>query len=174
MDERGALPTLVLAENPITEPDPTPGETLAHPFTSNIEWTLGTKAYSDKATVNGNSDVSVLKLGTADVAGDATVVIPAGTTKVGFYGVAWKGKTGTLTASSELAGGKFFEQTMVSNDGAANQSPYTMTVSDETDYYEIDVVALLGTPCPMDLPVTLSTVENAYRVIIFGLNYYTE
>ena len=174
MDERGILPTLVLAENPITEPEPTPGETLAHPFTSNIEWTLGTKAYSEKATINGNSDISVLKLGTGSLTGDATVVIPAGATKVGFYGVAWKGKTGTLTASSELAGGKFFEQTFVSNDGAANQSPYTMTVSDETDYYEIDVVALLGTPCPMDLPVTLSTAENAYRVIIFGLNYYTE
>jgi hypothetical protein len=174
MDERGIMPTLVLAENPVTEPEPTPGEALAHPLTSNIEWTLGTKAYSDKATINGNADVSVLKLGTGSLTGDATVVIPAGTTKVGFYGVAWKGKTGTLTASSELAGGKFFEQTMVSNDGAANQSPYTMTVSDETDYYEIDVVALLGTPCPMDLPVTLSTVENAYRVIIFGLNYYTE
>jgi hypothetical protein len=49
-----------------------------------------------------------------------------------------------------------------------------MTVSDEADYYELDVVALLGSPCPMDLPVTLSTVENATRVIIFGLNYYTE
>ena len=174
MEERGVLPTLVLAENPVTEPEPTPGEGLAHPLTSNIEWTLGTKAYSDKATINGNADVSVLKLGTSELAGDATVVIPAGTTKVGFYGVPWKGKTGTLTASSDIAGGKFYEMNFVSNAGATSTAPYTMTVSDETDYYELDVVALLGSPCPMDLPVTLSTVENAYRVIIFGLNYYTE
>ena len=174
MDERGIRPTLVLAENPITEPEPTPGETLAHPFTSNIEWTLGTKAYSDKATINGNADVSVLKLGTSELTGDATVVIPAGTTKVGFYGVAWKNKKGTLTASSDVAGGKFYEMNLVSNDGATSTAPYTMTVSDEADYYELDVVALLGSPCPMDLPVTLSTVENATRVIIFGLNYYTE
>ena len=174
MDERGILPTLVLAENPITEPEPTPGETLAHPLTSNIEWTLGTKAYSDKATINGNADVSVLKLGTSELTGDATVVIPAGTTKVGFYGVAWKNKKGTLTASSDVAGGKFYEMNLVSNDGATSTAPYTMTVSDEADYYELDVVALLGSPCPMDLPVTLSTVENATRVILFGLNYYTE
>jgi hypothetical protein len=174
MDERGVLPTLVLAENPVTEPDPTPGESLAHPLTSNIEWTLGTKAYSDKATINGNADVSVLKLGTSELAGDATVVIPAGTTKVGFYGVAWKGKTGTLTASSDIAGGKFYEMNLVSNDGATSTAPYTMTVSDETDYYELDVVALLGSACPMDLPVTLSTVEGATRVVIFGLNCYTE
>ena len=173
-DERGVLPTLVLAENPITEPEPTPGETLAHPFTSNIEWTLGTKAYSDMATINGNADISVLKLGTADVAGNATVVIPTGTTKVGFYGVAWKGKKGTLTASADITDGKFYEIDLVSNTGATGKAPYTITVSDETDYYELDIEALLGSPCPMDLPVTLSTVENATRVIIFGLNYYTE
>jgi len=171
-DERGTLPTLVLAEDPIAEPEPTPGD-MAHALTSNLEWTLGTKAYSEKATINGNADVSVLKLGTSSVVGDATVVIPAGTTKVGFYGVAWKSKKGTITASAELAGGQFFSQDLVANEGATNNTPYTMTVA-ESDYYEIDVVALLGSACPMDLTVNLSTVSGATRVILFGLNAYAE
>ena len=171
-DERGTLPTLVLAEDPIAEPEPTPME---HALTSNVEWTVdvNSKSWSEKATVNGNADVSVLKLGTSSVVGSATVVIPAGTTKVGFYGVAWNGKKGTLTASSELAGGQFFSQDLVANTGAANNTPYTMTVT-ESDYYEIDVVKLLGSACPMDLTVTLSTAEGAYRVILFGLNAYAE
>ena len=142
-------------------------------FTSNIEWTLGNKAYSEKANVNGTENISVLKLGTSSVVGDATIVIPAGTTKVGFYGVAWNGKTGTLTASADLAGGKFYEQSFKSNTGAANSTPYTLTVSD-TDYYEIDVKTLLGSASPVDITVTLSTVSGATRVILFGLNYYTE
>lgn len=171
-DERGVLPALVLAEDPIAEPEPTPGD-MAHALTSNLEWTLGTKAYSDKATINGNADVPVLKLGTSSVVGDATVVIPAGTTKVGFYGVAWNGKKGTITASAELAGGQFFSQDLVANAGAANNTPYTLTVT-ESDYYEIDVVKLLGSACPMDLTVTLSTVSGATRVILFGLNAYAE
>ena len=142
-------------------------------FTSNIEWTLGNKAYSEKANVNGTENISVLKLGTSSVVGDATIVIPAGTTKVGFYGVAWNGKTGTLTASADLAGGKFYEQSFKSNTGAANSTPYTLIVSD-TDYYEIDVKTLLGSASPVDITVTLSTVSGATRVILFGLNYYTE
>lgn len=61
-------------------------------FSSSVEWTLGTNAYSDKATINGVEDVPVLKIGTSKNAGTATLKIPAGTTKVSFYGVAWKGK----------------------------------------------------------------------------------
>lgn len=61
-------------------------------FSSSVEWTLGTNAYSEKATINGVEDVPVLKIGSSKKAGTATLKIPAGTTKVSFYGVAWKGK----------------------------------------------------------------------------------
>ena len=173
---QGVYPELILAEDPIEEPEPTPGESLAHPLTSNVVWTIdeNLKSYSQKATVNGTADVDVLKMGTSSVTGTATVAIPAGTKKIGFYGVAWKGKKGTLVASAEIAGGTFFTQEMVSNDGASNNSPYTITASDETDYYEFDLEAALGMALPMDATVTLSTAEGATRVIVWGLNCYTE
>ena len=60
-------------------------------FSSSVEWTLGTNAFSEKATVNGVADVPVLKIGSSKKAGSATLKIPAGTTKVSFYGVTWKG-----------------------------------------------------------------------------------
>ena len=56
-------------------------------FSSSVEWTLGTNAFSEKATVNGVADVPVLKIGSSKKAGSATLKIPAGTTKVSFYGV---------------------------------------------------------------------------------------
>ena len=135
------------------------------PFTSNVIWKLGNKAYSEKATVNGTSNVSVLKLGTSSVVGDATITIPAGTTKVGFYGVAWNGKSGKVTAS--VAGTKIYEQALASNSGAANNAPYTLTVKD-TDYYEFTLPA----PCEADTTVTLATVSGATRVILWGINTY--
>lgn len=102
-DFSNLFPYLVKADNPVAEPEPTPGEGLAHPFTSNIAWTVdeNLKSYDHTATINGTEDVNVLKLGTGSVVGSATVVIPAGTAKIGFYAVAWKGKKGTLLIQSQ-------------------------------------------------------------------------
>ena len=160
----------VAGEEP--EPEPGTGE-LTHPLTSNLVWTLGEKGYESTVAVNGNEAVAAFKLGTSKLVGDATITIPAGTTKVGFYGVAWNGAKGTVTASAALAGGVFYTQDLKANAGASgNASNYTMTASD-SDYYEIDVVSILGTAAPSDITVTISTVEGALRAIIWGLNYYT-
>ena len=133
-------------------------------FTSNVEWTAdsNTKSYSEKATINGVADVPVLKLGTSSVVGSATFTIPAGTSKISFYGVAWNGKTGKLTMSIPSNEAKEF--TFKSNTGAANQSPYTMTVTTD-DHYVVELAA----PCTEETTVSLSTVENATRVILFGI-----
>ncbi len=159
----------VAGEEP--EPEPGTGE-LTHPLTSNLLWTLGEKGYSSKVIIN-ETEYDALKLGTGSAIGSATITIPVGTTKVGFYGVAWNGKAGTVTASADLAGGIFFTQELVSNTGANNNSPYTIATPSDTDYYEIDVVSLLGVAAPSDITVTISTVDEAFRAIIWGLNYYT-
>ena len=159
----------VAGEEP--EPEPGTGE-LTHPLTSNLLWTLGEKGYSSKVIIN-ETEYDALKLGTGSAIGSATITIPVGTTKVGFYGVAWNGKAGTVTASADLAGGIFFTQELVSNTGANNNSPYTIATPSDSDYYEIDVVSLLGVAAPSDITVTISTVNEAFRAIIWGLNYYT-
>ena len=173
--------TMVVAVEEIStgeEPEPEPGTgELTHPLTSNLVWTVNgdTKSYSEKVIVNGNDEVPALKLGTSSVVGVATITIPAGTTKVGYYGVAWKGKSGTITASSvayPANNGQFYTQDLKANEGIHDNSPYTLTSSD-ADYYEIDVVSILGAAAPSDIPVTLSTVSGATRVVIWGLNYYT-
>lgn len=145
-------------EEPEQPETPVDGE-----YSSNVEWTLGEKAYSEKATINGVADVPVLKLGTSSVVGSATFTIPAGTEKIGFYGVAWKGKKGTLTMS--IPSYDDVEFSFNSNTGAANNTPYTMTVTAE-DYYEVE----LGAPCAQETTVTLATVSGATRVILFGIN----
>ena len=130
-------------------------------FSSSVEWTLGTNAFSEKATINDVKDVPVLKLGTSKKAGSATLKIPAGTTKVSFYGVAWKGKTATIKAS--VGETQVATQALTANDGAANSTPYTLTVAD-TDKYTITLPAKLET----ETAVTVTTTTNA-RAILFAI-----
>ena len=133
----------------------------AEDFSSSVEWTLGTNAYSEKATINDVKDVPVLKLGTSKNAGSATLKIPAGTTKVSFYGVAWKGKTATIKAS--VGGTQVAAQKLVANTGATALAPYTLTVAD-TDKYTITLPAKLET----ETAVTVTTTTNA-RAILFAI-----
>lgn len=130
-------------------------------FSSSVEWTLGTNAYSEKATINGVGDVPVLKIGTSKKAGDATLKIPAGTTKVSFYGVAWKGKTATIKAS--VGETQVATQALTANVGATSNSPYKLTVED-TDKYTITLPAKLET----DTDVTVTTTTNA-RALLFAI-----
>lgn len=130
-------------------------------FSSSVEWTLGEFAYSDKATINDVKDVPVLKLGSSKEMGTATLKIPAGTTKVSFYGVAWKGKNATIKAS--VGETQVATQKLVANIGATGISPYTLTVED-TDKYTITLPAKLET----DTAVTITTTTKV-RAILFAI-----
>ena len=130
-------------------------------FSSSVEWTLGTNAFSEKATINDVEDVPVLKIGSSKKAGSATLKIPAGTTKVSFYGVTWKGKTATLKAS--VGETQVATQALTANDGATGNAPYKLTVED-TDKYTITLPAKLEA----DTDVTVTTTTNA-RAILFAI-----
>ena len=133
----------------------------AEDFSSSVEWTLGTNAYSEKAIVNDVADVPVLKLGSSKKAGSATLKIPAGTTKVSFYGVAWKGNDATIKAS--VGETQVATQSLTANEGAADRDPYKMTVED-TDKYTITLPVKLEA----DTDVTVTTTTNA-RAILFAI-----
>lgn len=130
-------------------------------FSSSVEWTLGTNAFSEKATINDVEDVPVLKIGSSKKAGSATLKIPAGTTKVSFYGVTWKGKTATLKAS--VGETQVATQELTANQGATGNAPYKLTVED-TDKYTITLPAKLEA----DTDVTVTTTTNA-RAILFAI-----
>lgn len=133
----------------------------AEDFSSSVEWTLGEFAYSDKATINDVKDVPVLKLGSSKKAGSATLKIPAGTTKVSFYGVAWKGNDATIKAS--VGETQVATQKLVANIDATGKAPYTLTVAD-SDKYTITLPAKLET----ETDVTVTTTTNA-RAILFAI-----
>lgn len=114
-----------------------PGE----PVVSEFPWTLGEKAYTEEATVNGETK-TVLKLGTSKLGGDATLTVPAGTKSMTFYAVSWKDKPSDLTFSG-ADGMSPATVSPAANEGASDKSPYTITVSD-TDKYTVTFASALA------------------------------
>jgi len=139
--------------------------------TTNLTWTLGEYAYdhnstpknnAQTATVNGTNITEMLKLGSSKATGTATLHIPAGTTKIGFYAASWKGKSSTLViqdASSVVA-----TIAPPANDGFTSNPNYTVELDEAAHYYEVTLNASVATDY---------TVSSNDRVVLWGVNYYT-
>ncbi len=153
--------------------DPTPPAGDAGEFDPNISWDLGEKAYDETSgtnaqfgTVNGVEVSNMLKLGTGKLTGDATLHVPAGTKKLGFYCVAWKGKKAQVKFS--INGTEIVTIEPAANAGATGNPPYTITVSG-SDYYEVEM------PSADAADVKVETLDpNNGRAIFIGLKALTE
>lgn len=152
-------------DDPVTPPAGGEGD-----YEPNITWTLGSSAYDNtssstnaqSAVVNGVSVKNLLKLGTGSKVGNATLHVPAGTAKLGFYCVAWKGKTATVKFS--VGGTEIATISPAANPGATGNAPYTALNVADTDYYEVNVSAASATD------VKVETLDpNNGRVLFVGL-----
>ena len=140
----------------------TGGEVDAADYTTTVEYsTISTFDDKGVATINGVSNVKVLKLGSSKAIGSFTLTVPAGTRSVSYYAVGWKGKTTTLKflqGETEIG-----TRALVANDGASKSSPYTLTVTD-ADKYSLDFDAALEA----DTKITVTTTAKA-RALLFGI-----
>lgn len=153
---------------------PEPGEAGEYD-PQGITWTLGKNAYDNTssgsskqtATVNGVAVANLLKLGKGSEAGDATIHIPAGTSKVGFYAMSWKNTPAEVKITM---GGNSMTINPPANPGATGNPPYTITLaSDGSDYFEIAV----PTSDAVDVKVE-TTNPSAGRVVFIGLKAIAE
>lgn len=146
---------------------------LSHPLTTNIaegNFTFDNGANNHRVKVNGGTEqYFALKLGTAKKTGTSTVKLPAGTKRVGFYAVGWKGEKGVMTVSA--GGNVIATKDVLANDGATSSSPYPLVdITDSEHYFEIVLDAAL----PVETSVTVATTDAGKRAIVFGINTYTE
>ena len=153
---------------------PTPPAGGDGQFDCNITWTLGNKAYDNTSgsnaqtgTVNGVAVDNMLKLGTSSVVGDATLHVPAGTKKLGFYCVAWTNKSSSEIKFS-INGTTLTTMTPAPNAGATGNPPYTITLAG-SDYYEIEM------PSADAADVKVETTNSSQpRVIFIGIKAIAE
>ena len=149
----------------VEEPqDPVPGF-----FDSNVKWVSSTdnKAYVNNVlnVVYGETtykDVPNVKLGTSSKAGSFNVTLPAGTTKLDFWGIGWNGKDGALKITVGEQSANF---TVKKNSGANNNSPYTVTITDE-DKYTLTLDAALAEDTDIKIETTSTTAARAF---LFGM-----
>lgn len=141
---------------------------MNHPLTSNVTWIPGEKFYTESATINGNADVEVYKFGTTKASGSASIEIPKGTKKIGFYAVGWSGTVGSLELS--VGGSVIKSIDAKGNAGASNNQPYTIESSDN-DYYEVDLPAAESA---ITLDIVTKEENNKRRAILWGVNIYNE
>ena len=133
------------------------------PYASTLTWTLGANASDAIVKVNGSSTgTAALKLGTSSKAGTATLTVPAGASKISFYGLGWKGKTATLTV--KMTGMTDKQTECTANEGVTNNSPFTVTVAG-TDKKTIDLGSALGSAATVTVTTEGSTNT---RVVLFG------
>ena len=133
-------------------------------------YTLG-----NSTTFNG-MEASGVKLGTSKKSGYFTsqAVGVAGSKKLSFYAVAWKGVSATLYVRVNGGGSVTSDGTaLTANDGATGNPPFTITVSD-SDYYTLDVTGLTASST-----ITFSTSPNfanesssASRAVVAGIQLY--
>ena len=154
------------------EPEP-PVSGEAGEFDSELTWTLGTAAYdktstgnsSQNAVVNGVTVSNLLKLGKSSAGGTATINIPAGTAKVGFYACAWSNNNATVLTCN--VGGQDVALNLKANSGATGNPTYTLTLT-EADYYTVDIPSGVTT-------MTVSTTGTSNcRALIIGIKAVTE
>lgn len=139
-----------------------------------VTWTLGEKAYDETSgnnaqngTVNGVSVSNMLKLGTGSAVGNATLHVAAGTSKIGFYCVAWKGKKAQVKFSVDGTEIKTIEP--AANAGATGNPPYASITVSSSDYYEVTL------PSKDVTDIKVETLDpNNGRVIFIGLKAITE
>ena len=128
-------------------------------FASNVEWSLDSSAYTQDATVNETTGVSILKLGTGSKYGSATLTLPSASSKLSFYAISWNNAT-VADLVFKVDGKEVGTVTPASNSGLASNPTYTLTVTD-SDYYTIDLGSAVTT-------VTVET-SGGFRAALFGI-----
>ncbi len=154
-------------EKYVAAPADTKGTYTSEAFFKNNTASGNSKATFEKVNIDGTT-YDCLKLGTSSAVGKYTTnaVNESGDLKLSFYAVGWNKKTSKLNVY--LDGKKIGDTiSLTSNSGAANNTPYTITPSDETDYYTLSLTGVTK-----NSTITFETVSGAVRAIIFGVQLY--
>ena len=168
--------TVALSQSGVSSGNDTKGVYSSMDIFTCTEEDTPSASYSLKDSTFNGEQASGVKLGTSSKSGYFTsqAVGVTGSKKLSFYAVAWKGKSATLYVRVNGGGSVTSNGTaLTANDGATNNPPFTITVSD-SDYYTLDVTGLTASST-----ITFSTSPNfakesssAPRAVVAGIQLY--
>lgn len=144
---------------PLTVSGESSGEDTKGTFTSMTPFLFenGTNDYNGYGQLV-NTDIYCLKLGTSSKSGAFTTgaLGVSGDKKFSFYATAWKGKTAKIYIKINNGGSISGDNNIspAANDGASNNSPYTVVFTD-SDYYTFNLTGLTESST-----ITIATDDN--------------
>lgn len=140
----------------------------------------GSGCYAENAKIGGSDEpVKILKFGTASKSGAFTTAAlgVTGNKKLSFYAAAWTGQTATLYVRVNNGGGAApASVALAANSGVSGSSPYTITFSDDNEYFTIELTDLTA-----ESTITFSTNaefkggesdKSTGRALIAGIQIY--
>lgn len=136
---------------------------FATTYTSNVTMTAGSNASKAKVKIGG-TEYDAIKAGIKNGAGKLSIKIPAGTTKLHIHAAGWKGDASSFTIEGATVSDKTI--TLISDDGVANNTPFTLK-GDPTNYYK--ELSLTGVTAETTLTITANKASKC-RFVIFGVN----
>lgn len=136
---------------------------FATTYTSNVTMTAGSNASKAKVKIGG-TEYDAIKAGIKSGAGKLSIKIPAGTTKLHIHAAGWKGDASSFTIEGATVSDKTI--TLISDDGVANNTPFTLK-GDPTNYYK--ELSLTGVTAETTLTITANKASKC-RFVIFGVN----
>lgn len=136
---------------------------FATTYTSNVTMTTSATSSAAKVIIGGTK-YDAVKAGTGGKKGELSIKIPAGTTKLHIHAAGWKGDNSSFTIEGATVSDKTI--TLISDNGVANGSPFTLK-GDPTNYYK--ELSLTGVTAETTLTIT-ATKKNDCRFVIFGVN----
>lgn len=152
-----------------TEPvDPTPDPEPEDPTAVTWKASGATNSY-DAVVKIGDESYKGFKLSTAKAPGSIDVTIPAGVSKVTFYGGAWKGSTAGLKIT--FGDKEVFNKEFKAFDGFSNNTPFTVAGVTDENKYTLDVAALNGDKA-LETAVTVkaeSVKGSDCRVVVWNI-----
>ena len=137
----------------------------------NVTWALGEKAYDGSTsgnnkqtgTINGTSVENLVKLGTSSAGGSFTVNVPSGKSKLNFYctGFSKDQSDGKTPYKVTCVIGDTTKEISIKSYLASGNPPYTLTLSDDNDYYTVEF--------PATTADTQMTITAAGRMLFIGV-----
>lgn len=136
---------------------------FATTYTSNVTMTAGANSQAAKVIIGGTK-YDAIKAGIKKQAGELTITIPAGTTKLHIHAAGWKGDASSFTIEGATVSDKTI--TLISDTGVANDTPFTLE-GDPTNYYKELILTGVTAKTTLTLKATKS---KGCRFVIFGVN----
>lgn len=162
-------------EPPVPPVDPT-DKPLAwdSALLTSIKADIDINAYDGKATINGQGDLDIIKLGTGSKSGvyETGALTVTGNKKLSFYAGAWKRNACTLYIRVNNGGSVSVNALDVAaNDGCTGNPPFTITFAD-SDYYTVELTGVAE-----NSTISFSTSEKfddsgKGRVVIAGAHLH--